>query len=273
VQVRRLLRRWKSGASLWTEKAEPGIRVLSYHKVNDILSENLTVARAAFAKQMRHLSEAEACLSLDSAIERLISGREATGVVVTFDDGFADNHQNALPVLVNHGITAAFFLATDYVGTDKVFSRDRQTARANRFINWEQAGELVDAGMTVGAHTASHVRPNAVPLEVFRSEAERSKKTIEDKLGRSCEFFAYPWGRARDFDRRHVDVIQQLGFRAALATINGVNRFGQDLFQLRRTTVYGSDDMTVFRGLLAGRLDGFSFKNVRMPQTRRCSRR
>ena len=214
---------------------------------------------------MRYVSRAGGVLSLPEAVDRLEAGRAARGIAVTFDDGFADNYANALPVLVEWGVPAAFFLATDYIGTDQVFERDRRCAEANRFLDWGQVREMASAGMTIGAHTGGHVKPCAVQPSAFRQEVERSKNVIEDRLGVACEYFAYPWGRARDLDQRHVDVAMEAGFRAVVATINGTNGTGQDLFRLRRTTIYGGDDFGTFQRVLAGRLDWPSAKNFRCP--------
>jgi peptidoglycan/xylan/chitin deacetylase (PgdA/CDA1 family) len=46
-------------------------------------------------------------------------------LLVTFDDGYRDNHDVALPILLRHGVPATFFIATDYVERRRVFWWDR----------------------------------------------------------------------------------------------------------------------------------------------------
>jgi peptidoglycan/xylan/chitin deacetylase (PgdA/CDA1 family) len=62
-------------------------------------------------------------LPLDQAAERLARGTlPARAAVITFDDGYADNHDVALPVLRAHGLPATFFIATDYLNGGRMWN-------------------------------------------------------------------------------------------------------------------------------------------------------
>jgi peptidoglycan/xylan/chitin deacetylase (PgdA/CDA1 family) len=62
-------------------------------------------------------------LPLDEAVSRLASGSlPARALAITFDDGYADNHDIALPVLRSHGLTATFFIATGYLGGGRMWN-------------------------------------------------------------------------------------------------------------------------------------------------------
>ncbi len=55
-------------------------------------------------------------LPLDEATRRLREGRlPARAAAITFDDGYADNHDEALPILQRHGLNATFFIASGYL--------------------------------------------------------------------------------------------------------------------------------------------------------------
>ena len=62
-------------------------------------------------------------LPLDSAIMQLRSGTlPARAAAITFDDGYADNATNALPILKRHGMTATFFVATSFLDGGRMWN-------------------------------------------------------------------------------------------------------------------------------------------------------
>lgn len=62
-------------------------------------------------------------LPLSEAVERLKAGTlPARAACITFDDGYADNATNALPILQKHGLTATFFIATGYLNGGRMFN-------------------------------------------------------------------------------------------------------------------------------------------------------
>jgi peptidoglycan/xylan/chitin deacetylase (PgdA/CDA1 family) len=105
----------------------------------------LAVTPEAFTEHLAFFASAYECLPLAEAIDRLES--RAPGprplLSVTFDDGYADNHTHALPLLRAHGIRATFFVITSLVDTDRAPWYDR-LARAEQFV-----GESVAVGSTV----------------------------------------------------------------------------------------------------------------------------
>ena len=95
------------------------LAVLIYHRVLDrldpLLPDEVTAER--FNAQMRLIADAFAPLPLAEAVERLEQGSlPPQAVCVTFDDGYADNVDVALPILLRHGVPATFFIATGYLG-------------------------------------------------------------------------------------------------------------------------------------------------------------
>ena len=62
-------------------------------------------------------------LSLDDAVARMKSGTlPARAACITFDDGYADNHHVALPILQRHGLTATFFIATGFLDGGRMWN-------------------------------------------------------------------------------------------------------------------------------------------------------
>jgi len=98
-----------------------------------------------------------------------------------------------------------------------------------------QVRELRDAGVEIGAHTATHpILTRLEPAEA-RDDIARSRQVLEGLLGDPVRLFAYPNGRpGEDYDVRHVRMVRELGFTAALSTAWGAAHLGSDLFQIPR---------------------------------------
>ncbi len=98
----------------------------------------------------------------------------ARSVVITFDDGYADNHALALPVLQARRFPATFFLVSGAVGGTNAWDAGGELA-GRALMSWEQAAELLRHGMAVGSHTRSHpVVPGLSPADRERRAAGRS---------------------------------------------------------------------------------------------------
>ncbi len=87
---------------------------------------------AHFDEMCRWLAHWFNVLPLDEAVRRLADGRlPSRAACITFDDGYADNHDVALPILRRHGLVATFFIATGYLGGGRMFNDSlAETVRA-----------------------------------------------------------------------------------------------------------------------------------------------
>jgi len=107
----------------------------------------------------------------------------------------------------------------------------------NLMMTDAQVRNLADSGLEVGAHTVSHPILASAQDSVAREEIRAGKAHLEDLLQREIHTFAYPNGKpGDDYERRHRDMVRDLGFRAAVATHWGVATPQSDTFQLPRFT-------------------------------------
>src|SRR5262245_24852483 len=119
-------------------------------------------------------------------------------------------------------------------------------------LSWSQLSELSSAGIEIGAHTRSHRDLRRLSTPEARDEIAGSRAEIEDRLGRSVESFAYPFGYASS----NVIEIVRKEFRAACTTV--LRRAGgEPLHQLPRVDMYYLRTPQQLRRLLDGRLDRY----------------
>lgn len=208
--------------------------ILLYHRVG-AGDREIDVPLDLFRRQMERLAERERVLTLDRSLS------DGGGVVVTFDDGFADFHNHVLPVLVEHRIPAVLYLATGLVG------------EGPDALEWSQLEEAVSTGLvTIGSHTHSHADLSRATGGEAEDEMRRSKHLIEDRLGVACRHFAYPWAvasqAAETAARKHFE-------SAALDAWRTNRRDRTDPYRLGRTPIFRSDGIRFFVAKSRGMLD------------------
>ncbi len=213
------------------------IRFPFYHHVFDD-------ERAGFARQLDFMASLGDFIGLDAAVKVLESEDPIDGryFCVTFDDGFKNWFTNAVPILVDHGATAAFFVVTRYIGLSPEADRDALLGfyedgdRLMEFLDWDDCRRIADAGMTIGSHTVNHVHLANLGEAAAEAELIRSKQTIEAELGQPCDHFCCPFGRENiDYlPERDPNIARRVGYKLFLSGHRGAMRQGSSPMMVRR---------------------------------------
>lgn len=116
----------------------------------------------------------------------------------------------------------------------------RATGTPFELCSWDEMRELAaDPLITIGAHTCTHPILSRVSSGAARHEIEDGKTILERELQRPVKFFAYPNGRAQDFNETHAGQLHTAGFKCALTTVEGPCARGDDCYRLPRKNVSG----------------------------------
>ncbi len=213
------------------------VPIMMYHHVQDLDHHEANwISPKNFEYQMAFLRKYHyKVLSLAELVNLTKHGNPPPrhAVVVTFDDGNADNYENAFPVLKNYKIPAAMFVPSGLMG-DK------------DFLTWPQVKEMAGSGLVeIGSHTVRHGYLPDLPPEKQRHEIAQSKVDLEEKLGREVEFFAYPSGGFNDGIKA---MLKSAGYDAACATNRGYDRQNRDVYELKRIRFNnrGNSDFVLF---------------------------
>jgi peptidoglycan/xylan/chitin deacetylase (PgdA/CDA1 family) len=212
------------------------IPILMYHHVAAVAGvarrwRSLYVTPSAFAWQMGLLHRlGYRGLSMSDAMPYLRGERAGRVAVVTLDDGYLDNFENALPVLQRFGFTATCYVVSGSIGRHNTWDADR-LGREKPMMNTAQVLAWRDGGMEVGAHTRSHPYLTRCDVPQLREEIVSCKAELETLLDAPVLQFCYPYG---DVDDRVLEVVREAGYLAATTSRRGRAMPGADLWRLPR---------------------------------------
>jgi peptidoglycan/xylan/chitin deacetylase (PgdA/CDA1 family) len=103
-------------------------------------------------------------------------------------------------------------------------------------LNWDEVRIMQRGGVSFGSHTATHPTLTKATHAVVEYEVYDSKRTLEEQLRAPVRTFAYPNGRSEDFDESVKGLLRRAGYTCAVTTVAGANTYGQDAFELRRSS-------------------------------------
>lgn len=215
----------QAGLQAWQEEAgeetvyPPGVPVLMYHKIGDEPNNDAVISREKFLEQMDYLHQNRYHpISLEELYAYLTRGEKLPPrpVVITFDDGYRDTYEVALPVLKQYGFKSALFIPGMQVG---------------RRLSREELLEMKAAGMEVAAHGFYHRSLGMLSPREQEEEIRKSKEILDRTLGQDTRFFCYPNG---SYNRETLRILREAGFVMAFTMEPGWAKPGDNLLALKR---------------------------------------
>jgi peptidoglycan/xylan/chitin deacetylase (PgdA/CDA1 family) len=158
----------------------------------------------------------------------------AKPVVITFDDGYADQVRNAAPILRRYGWPAELDLISEalYLGSNA----------PARSLTPDMVRGLLDAGWGLESHSVSHADLTQLHGAQLRRQLLESRRRLEELFDVQVDFFCYPGGLST---RRVKVAVRNAGYLAATGTRYGAAT-PKDLFSLPRIYCYGRESMSIF---------------------------
>lgn len=203
--------------------------VFNYHHIrpmpnvasSTITDRAFTVSPEGFEAHLKYFKENNyQVVSVYDLLEYFDTGKPLPpkAVAISFDDGRYGQYKWAYPLLKKYGMTAAFFITTDWV--DK---RD--------FMTWAQIKEMSDNGMIIGSHSLDHAAMNKVDDAQLRAELASSKKILEEKIGKKVDLLAYPGG---NYNEHVIQFTKDAGYQAAFSVYKIIDQQPKFRYVIRR---------------------------------------
>ncbi|MBS0176623.1 MAG: polysaccharide deacetylase family protein [Nitrospira sp.] len=253
-------------ASNWTTGVR--IPVLMYHRIGiakNFWEQKYCVSPEWFSSQMRLLARSGwTAIPLSRFFAWLDEGDALPpqAFLLTFDDGFLGVHQHAAPVLADLGWTATVFLVSQLIGQrDDWCVTHNPSGETYPLMAASHIRELCAQGFTFQSHTRNHADLPTLDDDTLRAELMGSRDDLQDLLGKSVDYLAYPYGH---HDVRVINATRAAGYQAAFSVQPGFNRLDVDRFRLRRLDVFGTDTPAMLaRKITLGSNDGSLSAQIR----------
>jgi peptidoglycan/xylan/chitin deacetylase (PgdA/CDA1 family) len=214
------------------------VPVLMYHHIAapplgaDAVRQDLSVTPEQFEAQLQYLHEqGYESIALNDLLMAVQTGAPLPPkpVVLTFDDGYRDNHEYALPLLQRYGYTGAFFLSVAFIDSGNP-----------EYLTWDQVADMAAAGMDIEAHGYTHPDLRDSDMDDLIFQVLRPKEAIEARTSKMVRFFCYPAGH---YDERVIRVLRSANYWGALTLISGVEQRSDNTFEWERIRVRGRYDV------------------------------
>ncbi|MFO1324286.1 MAG: polysaccharide deacetylase family protein [Burkholderiales bacterium] len=221
------------------------VPILCYHRFGTRNSK-LNVTPAAFEQQMDYLARNGYTVVSMKRLARFLDGKEALpakSVAITIDDGYRSSYEIAFPILRKFGFPATVFLYTDFVG-------------ASDALTWAQMKDMMASGLIeIQPHSKSHSNltlrlpgeTDARYRERIRREVDGPVAVLRDRLSEGSFTYAYPYG---DVNEYVVELLEKQSVSQGVTVTPGGNPFYAYPYMLRRSMVFGNEDLDAFKAKL-----------------------
>ena len=198
------------------DSAQISASVLMYHHVGslpekaDTIRKGLTVSAEEFESHVKYLVDNDYQVMSFAKLDTLISQKKVPKklVILTFDDGYDDNYNDALPIMKKYSVSGTFFIISNKVDSSE-------------YMNQDQLKGLILAGNEIGSHSVSHPSLEKYKGQALEKELTKSKEDLEKMTGGKIISFCYPAGKYNDDT---VKAVKDAGYKYAVTTVssNGI---------------------------------------------------
>ena len=205
-----------------------GFPILEYHQVTDELLdpdfEMYNVPPADFAAQLDYLqAEGYTTITLQDFM-RVVHGKGELPdkpIVLTFDDGYADNYHIMLPILEAHSMTAVIYVITNELGK-------------KNYLKLDELKDLQRRGIEIGSHTADHLPLTSYDEDFQRRQIRESKIFLEWSGLETIYSLSYPNGA---FNSDIEKILCEEEYLTAVTGAAGLNTLTTNPYELYRVNI------------------------------------
>lgn len=229
-------------ATVRRQRRRPSGRILCYHSVGQPAWGVNDVSPALFRRQIELALREGFRFVPASEIAR--TGGGPRDLAITFDDGLKSAHTTAAPILAEYGVPWSLFVVSGWTDGQHAFGDDAM-------LSWDEIAQLAAAGVEIGSHSVTHPNFGWLDANATVDELDRSRRTIEARLGITPASFAIPLGLSTGWPTQASNAARDAGYTTVYAQAEETRPAGT----VARTFVTCWDGDRIFRAALGGALD------------------
>ncbi len=233
-------------SAIYPFRYSKGVLILNYHSINP--NHKYSTTPYDFDCQMKYLSENYQIIKLSDIAEC-----DTFSLVITFDDGFADNYDYAFPILKKYNIPATIFLVSDFVFHGFDITKNWVPYKGLGSLTQENIKEMSDSGLIdFGSHGKSHEPASSLPEDIFKNNLIISVNEIERCSGKKVRSYAFPFGQRGQRGFYNSNFFKGIGLVNICSTDWGINKNVNSSGFLKRIRIDSDDTMDDFIGKIKG---------------------
>lgn len=226
----------RKAVAVMAQAGQAPMPVLFYHRVADTHANPWTLPCSSFRQHVDYCQRYFELISLAEVQSRCAQqNSHRPAVSFTFDDGYAENCDFAIPLLIQRRIPCTYFVTLDHLRHGVPFAHDVQRGQPLPVNTIAQIREMAEAGIEIGLHARTHIDFSTVSdSATLRREITDASRQLADLLGRPIRYFAFPYGMPAQLTRQAIETIYHAGMAGFCSAYGAYNLVGQDAFHIRR---------------------------------------
>jgi len=214
------------------------IPILMYHSIcrmpKGTLMRGLNVPKSLFFIQMLILKLfGFKGVSINKLLPYLKGDIKGKVVGITFDDGYQNLIENALPVLNFFKISATCYVVSDEIGKFNSWDTPKGLPY-QKLMNQEEIQIWINNQMELGSHSHKHERLGELDFKYASEQIIKSKNDLEKKFRVKVNNFCFPYG---SYTNRLINFVEETGYKSATTTNRGRATSNANLFELPRIPI------------------------------------
>ena len=165
------------------------IPIVSYHSISD---ENCPISLSLneFERQLAFFKKN----NFQSIHYNEIKNNSSKKFIITFDDGYKDLIENALPLLKKYNFKATCLIISNLIGKSNMWDEHNNNIKDKELMNLSDIDFWLKNGMKIGSHSKNHKKLTLLKEKDAKDEIINSKIELESLTGTSINSFCYPYG-------------------------------------------------------------------------------
>ncbi len=215
-----------------------GVPVLYYHSVDPSEANEVIISPEKLREELTFIKDSGyTTLTMSELNDYILNNAPIPekSIVITFDDGYADNYANAFPILKELDMKATIFVISNFTDKD------------GYYMTSQQIKEMSDYGIDIQSHTASHAHLNQLTYEEQLNELKTSKEKLESITEKPVISIAYPFG---DYDDNTILASKEAGYSLSFNTNRGLSDRTDNPLSLNRIYVSSLYSIEQFKEIL-----------------------